>query len=446
MKFFKDTDSRTQRLKKNVCLSIIIKLIDAVACFLLVPVTLGFLDSYTYGVWLTLNSIFLWIDMFDAGLGNGLKNRLTISLSGENYELSKSYISTTYFLLIIICFFVLGVMIFLVPSVNWYNLLNIDSSLVPDLPMVIIISLLFVCTSFVLKIITNVFQALQLSSYGSALTALGHLLSLIIIIVLQNYINKGSLLIASTAFLASTCSVYFFTSVVVYKGYYKTLSPSWHSVNVKEYGRDLLGIGFDFFVIQISGLIIFAMSNIVISRLFGPENVTPFNIANRYMSIPLMAMNILMTPFWSSITEAFAKNDNNWIKNSYRKVNYVVLLFGCCLLLMLIVSPLVYKVWLGDSVSISFKLSLLMSLYVFVNIWSSTQSTFLNGLNIMRLQVATTLIEAILFFPLTYSFGRLWGFYGTVIALIIVILPALMVNVIQVKKLIAGKANGIWLR
>lgn len=194
MKFFKDTDSRTQRLKKNVCLSIIIKLIDAVACFLLVPVTLGFLDSYTYGVWLTLNSIFLWIDMFDAGLGNGLKNRLTISLSGENYELSKSYISTTYFLLIIICFFVLGVMIFLVPSVNWYNLLNIDSSLVPDLPMVIIISLLFVCTSFILKIITNVFQALQLSSYGSALTALGHLLSLIIIIVLQNYINKGSLL------------------------------------------------------------------------------------------------------------------------------------------------------------------------------------------------------------------------------------------------------------
>lgn len=240
--------------------------------------------------------------------------------------------------------------------------------------------------------------------------------------------------------------MYFFTSVVVYKGYYKTLSPSWDSVNVKEYGRDLLGIGFDFFVIQISGLIIFAMSNIVISRLFGPENVTPFNIANRYMSIPLMAMNILMTPFWSSITEAFAKNDNNWIKNSYRKVNYVVLLFGCCLLLMLIVSPLVYKVWLGDSVSISFKLSLLMSLYVFVNIWSSTQSTFLNGLNIMRLQVATTLIEAILFLPLTYSFGRLWGFYGTVIALIIVILPALMVNVIQVKKLIAGKANGIWLR
>ena len=53
---------------------------------LLVPITLGYLNPYEYGVWLTLNSILVWFNSFDIGLGNGLRNKLTIALAENDLK------------------------------------------------------------------------------------------------------------------------------------------------------------------------------------------------------------------------------------------------------------------------------------------------------------------------------------------------------------------------
>ena len=39
----------------------LLKGIDGIVYLLFVPVTLGYLKPYEYGVWLTLNSILIWI-------------------------------------------------------------------------------------------------------------------------------------------------------------------------------------------------------------------------------------------------------------------------------------------------------------------------------------------------------------------------------------------------
>lgn len=46
-------------------------MLSIIISLLLVPVTLNYLNSYEYGVWLTLSSILVWINYFDIGLGNG---------------------------------------------------------------------------------------------------------------------------------------------------------------------------------------------------------------------------------------------------------------------------------------------------------------------------------------------------------------------------------------
>ena len=81
-----DTDKRTHKVKANILYSFAFKAIDAMVYFMIVPATLGFLDKYSYGIWLTLNSILLWINTFDAGLGNGMRNCLTVSLAKEDIE------------------------------------------------------------------------------------------------------------------------------------------------------------------------------------------------------------------------------------------------------------------------------------------------------------------------------------------------------------------------
>ena len=72
---------RTRLVKKNILVSMLIKGWGSIVQFLLVPVTLGCLNQYEYGIWLTINSILVWIDSFDIGLGNGLRNNLAESLA-----------------------------------------------------------------------------------------------------------------------------------------------------------------------------------------------------------------------------------------------------------------------------------------------------------------------------------------------------------------------------
>ena len=83
--FFKG-DQRSIKAKKNIIASFLIRGIDALIYLLLVPITLGYLNPYEYGVWLTLNSILVWFNSFDIGLGNGLRNKLTIALAENDLK------------------------------------------------------------------------------------------------------------------------------------------------------------------------------------------------------------------------------------------------------------------------------------------------------------------------------------------------------------------------
>ena len=439
-------NNRTYKVKKNILYSFLFKGIDAIVYFLIVPATLGFLDKYSYGVWLTLNSILLWINTFDAGLGNGMRNCLTVSLAKNDKVKSQIYISTTYFLLFSISS--VAFLLFLVASyyIDWYSLLNVAPDVVPNLNAVIIYSFLFFCLSFVFKLIGNIYMALQLPAVNFFFMASGHLLSLLIIVALRFFCSKGDLLWVGIAYSASPCFVYLVASIITFYILYCYLRPSVKLIKVKEYSGELLSVGVNFFIIQITALIIFSMSNVVISRLFGPDSVTPFNISNRYFGIVLMALNIVMSPIWSAVTDAHARGDEKWINDSIVKVRKISGLFGVIILFMQVVSPLVYRIWIGDSVYIHFDMSTLMCLYVFLLVWSSSQSSFLNGLTIMRLQLYTNILEALIFFPLAIFMGKAWGINGLIVAMIITNMPAAFVNTIQVSKIKNHTAKGIWLK
>lgn len=70
-----------------------------------VPLLLGSMDTDNYAVWLTLTSLVSWIALFDIGLGNGLRNRLSETLAKNDITQSKKYISTAYCGVIIVAMF-----------------------------------------------------------------------------------------------------------------------------------------------------------------------------------------------------------------------------------------------------------------------------------------------------------------------------------------------------
>ena len=59
-----------------------------------------------------------------------------------------------------------------------------------------------------------------------------------------------------------------------------------------------------------------------------------------------MITNIVIAPMWSATTDAFTKGDYKWIKATYIKLLKLLGVVFVVLALMVVVSPIVYKLWI----------------------------------------------------------------------------------------------------
>ena len=98
---------RSRKAIKNVIVSFGLKGVSMIMSLVLVPLTLSYLTQYEYGVWLTLTSILVWLDFFDIGLTNGLRNKLAESIAKEDWDRGRAYVSTTFFILSLIVFLII---------------------------------------------------------------------------------------------------------------------------------------------------------------------------------------------------------------------------------------------------------------------------------------------------------------------------------------------------
>jgi len=437
-------DERSSLLKKNIYLSLLIKGCSITISLLLVPLTLNYLSVYEFGVWLTLSSIFTWINYFDIGLGNGLRNRLAESFAEGNTKLGQIYVSTTFFILSLIVTLVFLVFLAFQPFLNWAEILNAEPAKVKDLNRVIILSFSLFCINFLFKIIGIIYAAAQKPAFNDLITLLGSLLSLIIIFILAKT-TDGSLMNVALAFSAAPVIILLIAYPVTFHGYFSDFKPRLSAVKLK-YAKNLMNLGAQFFVLQISGLVIFGTSNIIISQILGPEQVAPYNIAFKYFSIATMIFNIIIAPMWSASTDAFVKGDLPWIKRSMNAMMKVSILSTVGVLILISTSNIAYRIWIGNAVLIPFKLTLWMGLYTIVLLWSTCFSTFLFGLGKLRVQLINTVVISLLFIPLALWLSKSLGITGIVIALFIINLSGAVLNPIQYHKIISGKASGIWNR
>ena len=205
-----------------------------------------------------------------------------------------------------------------------------------------------------------------------------------------------------------------------------------------------MGLGSQFFAIYLCLIAIFQVVNLVITREIGPLGVTQYNIANRYFNIIYMLINILVTPFWSAFTDAYTKKDFAWMKSMVKKLQfcwYALIFVGLC---MLVVSPIFYELWIGDSVYIPISLSCAM-LFLAINQSLGTIYMYLiNGIGTVRIQLITYVIFAVISWPLFTFSAKLFGLNGIVLVPALVYLVQGILAKSQVSKIIKGTASGIW--
>src|SRR5665648_861172 len=122
------------------------------------------------------------------------------------------------------------------------------------------------------------------------------------------------------------------------------------------------------------------------------DRVAPYNIAFKYFSIATMVFNIIIAPMWSASTDAFAKGDLLWIKKYMNGMQKVSILSTVGVLVLILVSNLAYRLWIGTAVIIPFRLSFWMGAYTIIVLWSTCFSTFLFVIGKLRIQLINTLV------------------------------------------------------
>jgi O-antigen/teichoic acid export membrane protein len=214
------------------------------------------------------------------------------------------------------------------------------------------------------------------------------------------------------------------------------------------YAKDLFNLGFVFFIIQLAGIIQYQTANIIIARNFGSAEVTAYNIVYKYFGMLLMVFTIFLTPFWSAATEAYHKQDKQWVINGikkYNQLNILVLIFG---ILMLSFSGLIYRLWLGEeNIRIDFQLSLWGFLYFNVVIFGSKYVHFLNGINALRIQFISSMISPFIYISVILILIKNyhWGTFSIFIASIVANYNALILAPLQYYQVIVRNKKGIWI-
>ena len=125
---------------------------------------------------------------------------------------------------------------------------------------------------------------------------LGNLFALLVILLLKK-ITPGSLFWVGIVYGGIPLLVFLAFNIVLFSTSYKKVAPSFKFVQFK-YLHQLLGLGIQFFVIQIAAMVLFTTSNILLTQFYGPEEVTAYNIAFMYFTALSMIFGIILTPFW----------------------------------------------------------------------------------------------------------------------------------------------------
>jgi O-antigen/teichoic acid export membrane protein len=437
-------DSRTAKAGKQVIYSFFLQSISISISFLYVPLLLNYLTQEKYGIWLTLTSILGWFSFFDIGLGNGLRNKLGEAFAKNDLVLGKKYVSTTYALLILIFSIVLVIFQISNNFLNWNSLLNTHTIDAHELYLLTSIVFVFFIIRFVAQLITVIYLADQRSAIDKFINSFSSIISFIFVLIITYISAKGNLTLLGSIVSVVPVLILVVISIYSFNGKYKSIRPSYRAIDFKL-SKNIMNLGFMFFFLQITSIIIFATSSFFIAQFYGTKEVVVYNIAYKYFQLPFMVFAIILSPVWSAVTDAYTKSDYVWLNKTIKRLNYLSALFSVAVIIMVIFSHFAFKLWIGNKVIVPQNLSIAMGIYFIMQLWLAPYSNFINGMGKIKLTMTFTFLGIVVYLALIFGFRHLFtNSTGVIMAIICTSIIGAVIQPLQIHKILKGTAKGIW--
>lgn len=431
-------DKRSIAVINNIIQSFLIKGFGVFISFLTVPLTLDFIDSQNFSLWMTIYSITLWFTLLDVSFSHGLRNQLVDCFFRKDTHTAKIYVSTLYGILIIITIGLLLCILGISSLVNWAPLFKAPISKEREVNLAVNVVLSSLSIQILLKPINAVLLADQKASIAALILTVSNILSISGIYMVSRF-SHGSLLSLALIQMYAPVIVLLTTNIWLFNTHYKKIKPTLDGIRLK-YSKLLFNTGSKFMVIQLGNIVLFSAGSLIISHTVGVDYVTPYSIANRYFGAVLMIHGIILTPYWSAFTDAFVQKDTVWLQKTMNKLNQLSGLTAIGVIFMYLVCEFAYQVWVGDRIEVPNFLSLSFAVNTIIYAFMNNYNYFSSGIGNLGYMTKLAAAQILLYIPITIWITRSTeiGVSGVVWIVSIFYLISLLIGIKEYKKSITN--------
>ena len=409
-----------------------------------VPLTLHYLGSERYGMWVTISSLVALLSFADLGIGYGLLNAVTRATATYDAPRARSEIASAVVLMIgvvAVLIVAFGVMSF---AVSWPRVFAVSS------PAAVAeagpgVAAWYACflAGLPLSIVTQVRMARQEAYVSNMASAAGNLVSVLaLVFVIAMRGGLPVLVLAMTVPpLLATCV----NGAFLFRRDAPELRPSL-SLADRRTEVALLRAGSLFFVLQLAISVAFTSDTLVVTRILGPQAAAEYGVVTRLFLIPSGLIGIVLTPLWPAYGDALVRGDLAWARRTLRMSFWIVLAVALPSAVVLVVfgQPII-RVWAGSSVLPTMALLVGCGIWLVQGSLGNAVAMLLNGAGEIRWQAWWGAVMAVanlaLSIWLTFRIGVAGVIWGTVVTYFVLVLVPMAVYVPRVLRRLEALAG-----
>ncbi len=374
--------------------ALLAKVIAVATSLVTIPLTLSYLGSERFGLWMTISSFVTILGFADFGIGNGVLNAVSDANGKEDPAAIRNAVSSALALLTGVAVLIFAVFFCLWSSTDWGHFFNVTSALARS-EAGPAIAIFIGC--FALNIPADVVQRLQLGLQEGFISKLWQLAGSIVgfvgvLIVIHFRQGLPWLLLA----LAGAPLLVTIVNNVVFFGWTRPdLRPARRGISLATMAY-ITRLGALFFVLQVVVAVAFSSDNFIIARVLGANAVTQYSITAKLFSLTALGLSMFLGPLWPAYGEAIARKDFEWVKKTLiRSTSAAVAIATTISLLLLLLCPWILQVWVRRPLTPPFLLLLGLAVWSVLDAAGQSISMFLNGANVIVPQVAIASIFAV---------------------------------------------------
>ncbi len=432
--------SRYGRIASAVSTGAAARLLSAGITLVCLPLAVRYLGAERYGVWATITTTVVWINLLDFGIANTLTNSISRAYALDDKASAARYFTNALLVTGAIAAAAGAIFAVIGSRVDWMKLFNVSANVpAAEVRYTVLIAaalmLLGLPCNLGGKLLAG-YQELHRNNYAICAGAVAGVFGLALGITLRVSMPMLFVMSLGGQTLASLANLAYV--VLWYKPWLlprASLLDRWTS-------RELLNSGSSFFLIQVAAVVVFSSDNIVVSHYLGAAEVTPYSVTWRLVGFAAVLQSLIFPALWPAYAEAYAKRDYGWIRRTFSlTMTGTVALNLCCVGMLVVFGRPLIRVWAGPAAVPTFSLLLAMGIWALISGFMSVESCLLAALNRTREQAALSVVAAVVNIALSIALVRHVGSVGVIAgtilsyALVLVIPQSVIVGSLFKKEL-----------